>query len=166
MPEIRQNRATKEWVIIATERAKRPDDFKIRQEKIPVPAFDPHCPFCPGNESQTPGEIVSFRQAGTKKDGPGWWVRIIPNKFAAVSPGVELMRETEGFFLKMGGYGRHEVIIESPQHNLSLSNMSLKQVEEVCLVYRQRYRELCADKEIKIVMGKLLEPLWCIPIPS
>ncbi|MDP3024629.1 MAG: galactose-1-phosphate uridylyltransferase [candidate division Zixibacteria bacterium] len=152
MPEIRQNRATKEWVIIATERAKRPDDFQAREEKIPVPAFDPDCPFCPGNESRTPGEIVSFRQAGTQKDKPGWWVRIIPNKFAAVSPGVELMRETEGFFLKMGGYGRHEVIIESPQHNLSLGNMRLKQVEEVCLVYRERYIELSAEKDIKIVI--------------
>jgi len=152
MPEIRQNRATKEWVIIATERAKRPDDFKPEEEKKILPVFDKDCPFCPGNEHKTPPELFSYRQAGTEKDKPGWWVRITPNKFPALISEVELTRVSEGFFRKMEGYGRHEVIIESPEHNLSLGNMNLKQVEEVCLVYRQRYIELSAEKNIKIII--------------
>ena len=152
MPELRQNRATKEWVIIATERAKRPDDFNPKKEKKILPAFDKTCPFCPGNEHKTPSELFSYRKKGTEKDKPGWWVRIIPNKFPALNSEVELARMTEGFFLKMEGHGRHEVIIESPEHNLSLGNMSLKQVEEVCLVYRQRYIELSSEKNIKMII--------------
>ncbi len=55
MPELRQDYATKEWVIIATERAKRPHDFlKGRSEPSQLPSHDPNCPFCPGNEHMTP----------------------------------------------------------------------------------------------------------------
>ncbi len=139
-------------MIIATERAKRPDDFKLKIEKKILPAFDVNCPFCPGNEGKTPSEIFAYRKSGTDKDKPGWWVRITPNKFPALISEVELSRVTEGFFRKMDGYGRHEVIIESPEHNLSLGNMSLKQVEEVLLVYRQRYIELSLEKNIKIII--------------
>ena len=152
MPEIRQNRATKEWVIIAAERAKRPGDFNPKEEKKILPKFDRDCPFCPGNEHKTPPELFSYRRAGTEKDTPGWWIRVIPNKFPALIPEVELGRVSERFFSKMKGYGRHEVIIESPEHNLSLGNMSLKQVEEVCLIYRERYIELSAEKNIKTII--------------
>jgi UDPglucose--hexose-1-phosphate uridylyltransferase len=152
MPEIRQNRATKEWVIIATERAKRPSDFQPKEKKKIVSAFESDCPFCPGNEHNTPSEIFSYRKFGTEKDKPGWWVRIFPNKFSALAPEVELTRVSEGFFKKMDGYGKHEVIIESPEHNLTLGNMNLKQVEEVFLVYRQRYVELSLEKNIKIII--------------
>ena len=54
MPEIRHNLLTREWVIIATERAKRPDQFVRKGEKKALPAFEPMCPFCPGNEAMTP----------------------------------------------------------------------------------------------------------------
>ena len=64
MPEIRQNPATKEWVIIATERAKRPEDFVSEEQKISdPPKHEDTCPFCPGNEDKTPPEVL--RLAGT-----------------------------------------------------------------------------------------------------
>jgi len=54
MPELRQNVFTKEWVIIATERAKRPEQLATHRSAQEVPAFVETCPFCPGNEGKTP----------------------------------------------------------------------------------------------------------------
>ena len=80
MPELRQNFATKEWVIIATERAKRPEEMAThRAPRNPV-SFNPKCPFCPGNESITPPEVMRI-----PADGGAWNVRVVPNKFAALS---------------------------------------------------------------------------------
>jgi galactose-1-phosphate uridylyltransferase len=54
MPELRQNFATKEWVIIATERAKRPQEMVRQHPPRTHSSFSPKCPFCPGNQATTP----------------------------------------------------------------------------------------------------------------
>src|SRR3989339_342624 len=98
MPELRQNPATKEWVIIATERAKRPEEFGqgIIQ---PKPEEKDHCPFCEGNEKLTPPEIFSYRAFGTKPNTPGWWIRVVPNQYPALRPDGEAVRvQVEGYF--------------------------------------------------------------------
>src|SRR5580704_10459245 len=84
MPELRQNFFTKEWVIMATERAKRPEELATHRVVQPIPVFVESCPFCPGNESNTPAEVLRFPVSG----GP-WAVRVIPNKFAALSSDVQ-----------------------------------------------------------------------------
>lgn len=153
MPELRQNIATKEWVIIAKERAKRPDDF--------VPIVDPpeteeqiaKCPFCRGHEHLTPPEITSYRSYGTKANSPGWWIRIIPNKFAALGPGKDIKRKRiEDFFVYMDGIGEHEVLIESPNHNDSFALMSQKQVEEIFIAFRERMQALCKDEKYEMII--------------
>ena len=78
MPELRQNFFTKEWVIIATERAQRPEDLATHPVVQPVSAFVESCPFCQGNESKTPPEVLGYPVSGEP-----WAVRVIPNKFAA-----------------------------------------------------------------------------------
>ena len=60
MPELRQNFFTKEWVIIATERAKRPEELATHRPPQTVPSFVESCPFCPGNESKTPPEVMRY----------------------------------------------------------------------------------------------------------
>ena len=80
MPEMRQNRFTKEWVVIATERAKRPEELKTKRDLKPLPSYSPTCPFCPGNEQMSPGEVLRMNGA----DG-NWRVKVLPNKFAALS---------------------------------------------------------------------------------
>src|ERR1700747_2708534 len=80
MPELRQNFFTKEWVIIATERAKRPEDLATHRVAEPGPGFVESGPFCPGNESKTPPEVSRYPVSGQP-----WAVRVIPNKFAALS---------------------------------------------------------------------------------
>ncbi|MGB2698280.1 MAG: galactose-1-phosphate uridylyltransferase [Candidatus Zixiibacteriota bacterium] len=149
MPEFRQNRATKEWIIIASERAKRPQEFiESRSKPKKLPPFDPDCPFCPGNEDKTPIEVFSLRKGRSKK----WQARVIPNKYPALVPEGQLLMQTEGFFLRAKGIGYHEVIIHTPQHNKDLAHMSLPQVEKICLTYRRRYLDLQKDKRIKMII--------------
>jgi UDPglucose--hexose-1-phosphate uridylyltransferase len=62
MPELRQNFFTKEWVIIATERARRPEELVTHRVAQAVPSYVENCPFCPGNESKAPVEIFGTRQ--------------------------------------------------------------------------------------------------------
>lgn len=152
MPELRQDPATKQWVIIATERAKRPTDFARTNPAISLPAYQANCPFCPSNESMTPPETMAYRKGGAP-NGPDWWVRAFPNKFSALTPEGSLSRqETEGFFRKMDGVGQHEVIVESPQHNLCIPLMSDRQVEEILLAYRERYLALREDPRFKLII--------------
>ncbi len=65
MPQLRQNPATKEWVIISTERSKRPEEFQVPEEKD-GPEVIKNCPFCAGNEHLTPDELLAFRTYETK----------------------------------------------------------------------------------------------------
>jgi UDPglucose--hexose-1-phosphate uridylyltransferase len=152
MPELRQDPATKQWVIIATERAKRPHDFMKIKKPDSLPDYQPNCPFCPGNESMTPPETTAYRSGGLS-NGPGWWVRVVPNKFSALVPEGSLSRkEEQAIFRKMDGVGKHEVIIETPQHNLHLPLMEDRQVEEIMLVYRERYLTLREDPRFKLII--------------
>lgn len=147
MPEIRQNPATKEWVIVATERARRPEDFCKSDLVSSIPAFSEDCPFCPGNEGKTPPEIDSYKE----KSGD-WTVRVVPNKFPALIPEGDSLREEEfDFFRKMDGLGKHEVVIETPLHNASFGRIDDGKALEIVSMYRQRYRALSADTRFKLV---------------
>ena len=143
MPEFRQNMLTHEWVVIATERAKRPEDFiKQATEKPPLPAFSPKCPFCPGNESQTPPPLQTIERDGR------WQVRVVPNKFAALQPDVPFQTAQDGRFLKATGYGIAEVIIETPRHDATLATLDDAAVGDVVAAYKLRY--LSAARQSRI----------------
>ncbi|MFA6431093.1 MAG: galactose-1-phosphate uridylyltransferase [Candidatus Margulisiibacteriota bacterium] len=154
MPELRQNPATRDWVVIATERAKRPEQFttgkSISQEALIE--NEETCPFCLGNESKTPPEILSYRPAGTEPNTPGWWLRIIPNMYPAlVIDGKAQRRKIEDYFLSMNGIGNHEVLIESPNHSQTIATMEQRQVEEIFLAYRERYISLAKDPNFEMI---------------
>jgi UDPglucose--hexose-1-phosphate uridylyltransferase len=152
MPQLRQDPTTKEWVIIATERAKRPHDFRKAEPIIEKLPYKEGCPFCSGNEHLTPHETLAYRTGG-RPDSKGWWVRVIPNKFPALSPEGSLERnEEKGFFRMMDGVGIHEVVIESPLHDQLLPLMEDKQVEEVLIAYRERSLALKEDPRIKLII--------------
>ena len=149
MPELRKDPVIGRWVIIATERAKRPSDFKVEREIV---SQENTCPFCEGREEMTPPEIMAYRENGSKKDAPGWRVRVVPNKFPALQVEGELDRRGEGMFDKMNGIGAHEVIIETPKHFCNLTQLTVPEVEEVIWAYHDRILDLKKDHRLRYVM--------------
>ncbi|MBC8512722.1 MAG: galactose-1-phosphate uridylyltransferase [Dehalococcoidia bacterium] len=149
MSEIRQDPTTKEWVIIAPERAKRPQHMPKRMLAHELPSWEESCPFCPGNESQTPDEVLRFPPSA---QGSAWEVRVVPNRFAALSLSGNLTRREEGhLFRKMDGVGVNEVIIETPSHNTPIALMTREQVEKVLVAYQQRYNTLKENRQLKFI---------------
>jgi UDPglucose--hexose-1-phosphate uridylyltransferase len=148
MPELRKDPIHGRWVIISTERSRRPSDFAPEERRI-VGGF---CPLCEGNEDRTPPEIIAFRDNGTPPDSPGWTLRVVPNKFPALRIEGELSREGDGIYDKMNGIGAHEVVIESPQHEQTLATLPLKDVKNVLLAYRERIIDLRRDQRLRYVL--------------
>ena len=147
MTELRLNAITRDWVIIATERAKRPDEFaKPHTETVPVPCYSPNCPFCAGNEDFT--ELESYRL----NDNRGWRVRAVYNKYPALFPVGQAIRKVEGLNRSLSGVGFHEVIIEHPQHDLTTALMKIEDVANIIRVYRQRYAEIRHDPRIASII--------------
>lgn len=148
MPELRKDPITGRWVIIATERGKRPSDFAGSH---PPPSGGGFCPFCYGNEAKTPPEILAYRAEGAP-NSPGWTVRVVPNKFPALGIEGELARQGEGVFDKMNGIGAHEVIIETPQHDLTLATLPTKNIEDVLWAFRDRMLDLKKDPRFRYIL--------------
>ncbi|MFC2059565.1 galactose-1-phosphate uridylyltransferase [Chloroflexota bacterium] len=146
MSELRQDPTTREWVIVAPERAKRPQPKAKKKTPEEIPPWDEACPFCPGNESQTPGEVFRLPQS------EAWEVRVVPNRFAALTLNGGITRREEGrFFREMDGIGAHEVIIETASHNTPMALMPYQQVEKVLTAYWQRYNALKKDRRFKFI---------------
>lgn len=148
MPELRKDPIVGRWVIISVERGKRPTDF-ISPSKKKKGGF---CPFCSGNEHTAPPEIIAFRPVSTQPNSPGWTLRVVANKFPALQIHGELCKAGEGIFDKMNGIGAHEVVIETPDHNLSLSTMPIKAVEDVLWAYYLRLNDLKKDRRFRYVL--------------
>ena len=143
MPELRQNMVTKDWVIIATERARRPEAFRVTGDLTPQrePSFDPKCPFCPGNEHMSE-EVL--RDADP--DGDGWRLRVVKNKFPALVPEGERVRVFNGIERKMSGVGHHEVLIESTVHNTCPALESEAEVIRTMSAFQRRGHVLRAGR--------------------
>ncbi|HUT54555.1 MAG TPA: galactose-1-phosphate uridylyltransferase [bacterium] len=149
MPELRKDPVIGRWVIIATERRKRPSDFKVMGETCSIDYAS--CPFCTGNETKTPPEIMAYRD-GTPKNSPGWSVRVVPNKFPALAIEGGLGRVGEGMFDKMNGVGAHEVIIETPRHVCNYDALSEPEVANIVRAYRDRVIDLKGDKRLQYIL--------------
>lgn len=150
MPELRKDPVLGRWVIISTERAKRPKDFKSAPEKKKITAKE--CPFCPGNETATPPEISAIRRDNSAPNTAGWTLRVIPNKFPALRIEGEIDRRGEGIYDRMNGIGAHEVIIETPQHSQDLADMDPGPFEDVIRAYQGRLLDLKKDERLRYVM--------------
>ncbi len=148
MPELRKDPVIGRWVIISTERGKRPSDFPIEPKKRTAKL----CPFCPSNESSTPPEVFSLRTNGEGPNSPGWTLRVIPNKFPALRIEGDLNREGEGIFDKMNGVGAHEVIIETPDHAKDLGDLEVDEIKDIIKAFRERILDLKKDARFKYIM--------------
>ena len=115
MGELRKDPILGRWVIIATERSKRPGAFHPKNIEGTQTDLE-KCPFCAGHEKMTPPEIYSVRHNSSKPNTPGWEVRVVPNKFPALGIDTEIIRRGEGMYDMMSNFGAHEVVIETPNH--------------------------------------------------
>lgn len=100
----------------------------------------------------TPPEILAVRKEDTSADGPGWSVRVVPNKYPALGIEGDLDRRGLGIFDTMNGVGAHEVIIESPDHDIPLSELSDQHVERILLTWQDRIRDLRKDERFRYIL--------------
>ena len=137
MPELRRDPIVGRWVIIATERARRPNQFR-RAEDPPGGL----CPFCPGHEDKTPAEVYVSGRPAVPANVPGWKVRVVPNRYPALMIEGDLDREAVGIYDRMNGVGAHEVVIETPEHSRDLSELTDAEVTEVLFAFKARVLDL------------------------
>lgn len=149
MPELRKDPIVGRWVIVSTERAKRPAPPKAE----PLPSGP--CPFCSGNEQDTPHEILAYRDRTSRADEKGWRVRVVPNKYPALQIEGDLQKRGDGIYDRMNGVGAHEVILECPHHEASMANLSEENIREVLWVYRDRLVDL--KKDPRFVYGMIFK---------
>lgn len=145
MPELRKDPVSRRWVIIATERGKRPTDFV----KVAPAVDDTGCPFCEGRERMTPEEVLAYRRVGSDPNGPGWWTRVVPARNSLLHYKGDIMRQGESIYDRMNTFGVHEIVIESPQHTLDLTTVPPSHFEHVLSAYRDRILEIRKDPRIR-----------------
>lgn len=149
MPELRKDPIIGRWVIIATERAKRPDQFSGKQEELPS---ETSCPFCEGSESQTPPEIYCLRPTHTQPNTRGWELRVVPSIAPFLRIEGELDRRGKGLYDLMNGIGAHEIVVETNQHIANMSDLSSDQIAKVLRCYSDRIIDLEKDKRFKYAL--------------
>lgn len=148
MPQLRKDPVTKRWVIIVHEKAKSPKDFPSAKPK----AQTGKCPFCPGQESMTPPEVMSYREPNTLPNQQGWQVRVVPNRYPALQIEGDLDRTGLGLYDMMNGVGAHEVIIETPIHDQGFEAYSKQHVLKIVSAYADRYRDLKRDRRFRYIL--------------
>jgi len=149
MPELRKDPVLGRWVIIATERAKRPDQFGSAPAEGPA---EKSCPFCEGKESQTPPEIYAVRPRLSAPNSPGWELRVVPSIAPFLRIEGDLERRGKGLYDMMNGIGAHEVIIETNQHIANMADLPEEQIYKIINCYIDRIKDLEGDKRFKYVL--------------
>lgn len=142
MPMLRKDPIAGRWVIIAAERAKRPRDYTVEQDSLHA-GF---CPFCAGQEASTPDPVAVY--PADESSPHDWSVRVIPNKFPALSPDPQLVSERQGIYESMAGVGAHEVIIECPEHVVAFDELGADQMATVLQAWQDRIDDLRNDERL------------------
>jgi UDPglucose--hexose-1-phosphate uridylyltransferase len=148
LSELRWDPLKKTWVIITNERVRRPRDFIHEREQVHMSA----CPFCYGREDKTPGEVFAIRPDGSRPNAPGWAVRVIPNKYPVLRIEGNLDKRGVGLYDMMNGIGAHEVVIETPDHDRSMAELSAGELTDVLKAYRARLLDLRKDARFRYVL--------------
>jgi UDPglucose--hexose-1-phosphate uridylyltransferase len=151
MPELRKDPTTSRWVIVATERLVGPTGVLegVRPDEQAGPGG---CPFCEGNEAATPPEVHAERTNGAPVNGPGWSVRVVPNRIPALRVEGELDAAGDGLFDRLNGIGAHEVVIETPAHDARPGSMAEADLLRVLFAWRARLLDLQKDRRLRSVV--------------
>ncbi|MBN1622556.1 MAG: galactose-1-phosphate uridylyltransferase [Endomicrobiales bacterium] len=148
MSEFRRDPVIGRWVIITTDRSRRPSDFIKECETEPEKV----CPFCPGNEKMTPPSILVYNGEKHSDDSSKWSLRVVPNKYPALAVEGSLERQGEGMYDKISGIGAHEVIIESPDHNKGTGDLSDEHINDIFRAFRERILDLKRDIRFEYII--------------
>ncbi len=152
MSEIRKDPLSSTWIVLSTERKKRPSDFWEEKSGRREADAKPPCPFC-GEEMTTPPVGHAIWPGEIDKETKQWLTRILPNKFPALRPSLELMQtEISALYHMLSGVGGHEVLVDSPNHDETLATMSVRQIEAILRTYTQRYKFWRNDPRIAYVL--------------
>jgi UDPglucose--hexose-1-phosphate uridylyltransferase len=145
LSEFRKDSLKGTWVITENQRVRQPREFSIDRQKPTITI----CPFCPGQESKTPPEVFALRPDNSTANGPGWQVRVVPNKFPILRIEGELNQEFTGLNQSMQGIGAHEIIIETADHQRSLAQLDIAEITAVLMAYRARLIDLRQDPRFR-----------------
>ncbi len=144
MSTIRTDPVTGRRVIVASDRADRPRGLRGRESTHADPD---HCPFCRGNEQTTPPPIATW-----PPDRSEWQVRVVPNKYPALSTSETLEPIADGPHEALSGVGAHEVVVETPEHIVDLQALEVDQVATVLRAWRERIADLAGDERLEYVL--------------
>jgi len=130
-PEIRKDYIQEKYVIIAPQRTKRPYELE-RPERVVIPKKS-SCVFCPQN-------LKNVKSLLTIGDKNKWQIKVIANKFSAVS------------LDNSKAYGTQEVVIETPDHRPELEDLPTEQIAKLLEVYAARTKEITKNKKIEYIL--------------
>ncbi|EKD49875.1 MAG: hypothetical protein ACD_63C00023G0005 [uncultured bacterium] len=152
MPELRLDPITREWVILAPERAKRPEGLTLSKKKEVEASEHKDCFFCEGNEKETPSEVLAYSEnESRKKDGSGWKVRVFPNKFPVLVSGGKFEVRQSGIYESADAVGFHE-IIATVDHCKPPALFSSEEMEMMLRAYEDRFNAHCVKDVVKYVL--------------
>ena len=136
--EFRYCKLTKRWVLFAPKRADRPNNFIIKE----IPLEECVCPFDAGNEHLTPKEITRIG------DGKEWRARVVPNLYNILSTDILPIGKKDDYFDVFSGFGAHEIIIETPKHDLEIFDYSLQEFIDYLQISKERITSLRYDTRL------------------
>jgi UDPglucose--hexose-1-phosphate uridylyltransferase len=140
--QLRKDPVTQRWVIISPGRAEIP----LPSQPPRPPGLPPEaCPFCPGNEAKAGREIYVEREPGSPANGPGWWVRVVADRYPILRIEGGLEKAAEGMYDSMNAIGAHELLIETPEHDQHWAALELLQLDRVLRACQQRSLDLRND---------------------
>ena len=146
MPELRKDPIVGRWVIIATQRARRPGNF-IDPYKYLWKAEKKNCPHCELKEK--PLLVMTHKKRGFSSS---WDVCVVPSRNPFLETDNNFQRAQQGLYEVIDGFGTHEVIIETPQHTANMADLEVKQISLVLKTYVLRINELKKNKEVQFVL--------------
>jgi UDPglucose--hexose-1-phosphate uridylyltransferase len=145
MSELRYDPVKQAWTVIATDRSRKPADFLVKRLNVNDMEVST-CPFCAGNEDRTGHEIFAI------KDKTGWKTRVVPNRYPAFRIEGELKRTAHGIFDTVNAVGAHEVVIETPDHDMNPGNYTEDVLVNLFKTFKERISDLKNDIRFRYIM--------------
>ena len=145
MQEFRKDPITGRWVIISTERARRPQAFHTE----PAPkANGAPSPFAAGQEAQAGPQLLAYHHG----EGGAWSLRVVPNRYPALRVEGAIEHQGEGMYDRMSGIGAHEVIIETPDPEIDFADLPETRIADLFWAFRDRVNDLKRDFRLRYMV--------------